>query len=80
MASPFSVINAVELGQTVEEGRLAAACRPYDAEKLALLDIEGDIIQHQEIPEAFRQMLHTDFDLFRHIASSLLTGSCPSLR
>ena len=73
--------QVVNMGQTVEERGLTAAGGPYHAQQLALIDVKGDLIQHQQIAESLGQIVHMDFHfpgLFAQFHSSAsLTWSCP---
>ena len=52
----------IQMGETVEKGRLAAARRPDNAQKLTVIYIERYIVQNQQISEFLCQIGYLDFD------------------
>ena len=54
--------NRDEAGKAVEKGRFAAAGGADDAQHLALVDVEVDVVEHQQIVIAFGEIVHRYLD------------------
>ena len=62
-------VNVIQPTETVEEGRFAAARRPDYAEKFTLPNVEGYVVENQQVSEAFCEIFYRYLDLvFSHSA------------
>ena len=61
-----AAVDLLEVVDAADEGRLAGAGRPDDADRLALRDLERDALQHLEPAEALVDVLGVHDEPSRH--------------